>query len=136
MYNHYLEIRESNPTVRTPHFYTTEIIPSAIILIKPTDSDFICDFELASRHALPRHLWRKFKGIYLDMDEDFIRTEKKRHATTDYLELVHTLETAIGKQLLIKAIYPIEDYMRGKRKVNVHRGEGKEGQERKGTNSP
>jgi len=120
-YQHYLEKRECNGTISCPHFYTTEIIPSAIILIKPTDSDFICDFEIASKRALPRHLWKKFKGMYLDIDELIIRNEKRRHTLDKFLELEHTLETAVGKELLILEIYPIEDYMRGKLKINVHR---------------
>ena len=121
VYQHYLETRESNTTIKTPHFYTTEVIPSAIILIKPTESDFICDFVLAARGCLPNHLWKKFKGIYLDINEWFIKFEKKRYSSVDYLKLLHDLETAVGKQLLILEIYPIQDYMRGKRKVNVHR---------------
>jgi hypothetical protein len=109
VYEQYEEIKSTNGTSSCSGFYSGLAREGGRIalnmrVVRPSPSEFIADFELASEHALSGGFFPIFKAHYIQNNNHHeLKQEVRDH-----------LEQQVGKMLVDKRIHPTSDYFKAK----------------------
>lgn len=85
-------------------------------VVRVSDSDFICDVELAARRALAgdENELFYFQSVYIDKDERFDRDVRGTLSEERMKQLVHNVQAKVGKILSDRGIYPLQNYKKAR----------------------